>query len=61
MGWRLLLEYGVSVSAVAAAWGTGWTTWVQFAVFLVVGALVYALYGRRHSRLGATPPVAQGA
>ncbi|MEE1756473.1 amino acid permease [Streptomyces sp. SP18CS02] len=34
-------------------WGTGWTTWVQFAAFLVVGALVYALYGRRHSRLGA--------
>ncbi|MCX4829984.1 amino acid permease [Streptomyces sp. NBC_01016] len=33
-------------------WGTGWTTWVQFAVFLVVGALVYALYGRRNSRLG---------
>ncbi|MGW7073859.1 amino acid permease [Streptomyces sp. NPDC054866] len=33
-------------------WGTGWTTWVQFAVFLVVGSLVYALYGRRHSRLG---------
>ncbi|QGV78022.1 amino acid permease [Streptomyces ficellus] len=33
-------------------WGTGWTTWVQFAVFLVVGVLVYALYGRRHSRLG---------
>ncbi|QNS03610.1 amino acid permease [Streptomyces xanthii] len=34
-------------------WGTGWTTWVQFAVFLVVGALVYAFYGRRNSRLGA--------
>lgn len=33
-------------------WGTGWTTWVQFAVFLVVGSVVYALYGRRHSRLG---------
>ncbi|MFG2652262.1 amino acid permease [Streptomyces sp. NPDC048436] len=33
-------------------WGTGWTTWVQFAVFLVVGTLVYALYGRGHSRLG---------
>lgn len=33
-------------------WGTGWTTWVQFAVFLAVGSLVYALYGRRHSRLG---------
>jgi APA family basic amino acid/polyamine antiporter len=35
-------------------WGTGWTTWVQFAVFLVAGALVYAFYGRRNSRLGAT-------
>ncbi|MEU6125578.1 amino acid permease [Streptomyces sp. NPDC047123] len=33
-------------------WGTGWTTWVQFAAFLVVGAVVYALYGRGHSRLG---------
>jgi APA family basic amino acid/polyamine antiporter len=34
-------------------WGTGWTTWVQFAVFLVVGALVYSLYGRRNSRMAA--------
>lgn len=25
---------------------------MQFAVFLAVGSLVYALYGRRHSRLG---------
>ncbi|MDG4858152.1 amino acid permease [Streptomyces sp. T-3] len=32
-------------------WGTGWETWVQFAVFLVVGALVYAYYSRHHSRL----------
>ncbi|WP_372345341.1 amino acid permease [Streptomyces sp. KL116D] len=40
-------------------WGTGWTTWLQFAVFLVVGALVYAFYGRRNSRLGVlTPPTA---
>ncbi|MEU5956245.1 amino acid permease [Streptomyces sp. NPDC047525] len=47
-------------------WGTGWTTWVQFTVFLVVGTLVYALYGRRHSRLGqaaeadADAPTPQG-
>ncbi|WP_051853015.1 amino acid permease [Streptomyces aureocirculatus] len=33
-------------------WGTGWSTWTQFAVFLAVGAGVYALYGRGHSRLG---------
>ncbi|WP_327352700.1 amino acid permease [Streptomyces sp. NBC_01304] len=32
-------------------WGTGWETWVQFAVFLVVGALVYTYYSSRHSRL----------
>ncbi|WP_353945284.1 amino acid permease [Streptomyces sp. HUAS MG91] len=36
-------------------WGTGWTTWVQFAVFLAVGVLVYGVYGRKNSRLGATP------
>ncbi|MEU6551044.1 amino acid permease [Streptomyces sp. NPDC046915] len=32
---------------------TGWTTWIQFAVFLVVGFGVYAGYGRRNSRLAA--------
>ncbi|MFC4885274.1 amino acid permease [Streptomyces beijiangensis] len=32
-------------------YGTGWTTWVQFLVFVAVGLMVYALYGRRHSRL----------
>ncbi|MFI0787397.1 amino acid permease [Streptomyces lydicus] len=33
-------------------YGTGLATWLQFAGFLLAGALVYALYGRRHSRLG---------
>ncbi|MYW64030.1 amino acid permease [Streptomyces sp. SID8379] len=42
-------------------WGTGWTTWVQFAVFLVVGALVYAFYGRKNSRLGAATAPTGGA
>ncbi|MEV7279199.1 amino acid permease [Streptomyces sp. NPDC093111] len=36
-------------------WGTGWATWVQFVVFLGVGAVVYSLYGRRRSRLVTTP------
>lgn len=44
-------------------YGTGWTTWVQFVVFLAVGALVYAGYGRSRSRLvsptGPRDPVTQ--
>ncbi|MFI5633591.1 amino acid permease [Streptomyces sp. NPDC051664] len=32
-------------------YGTGWATWVQFAVFLVAGAAVYAGYSRSRSRL----------
>ncbi|MFJ5289252.1 amino acid permease [Streptomyces sp. NPDC088348] len=34
-------------------YGTGWRTWLQFAAFLLAGAVVYAAYGRRRSRLGA--------
>ncbi|MFD6415532.1 amino acid permease [Streptomyces sp. NPDC060194] len=32
-------------------YGTGPGTWLQFAVFLAAGALVYQFYGRRNSRL----------
>ncbi|MEV8451579.1 amino acid permease [Streptomyces sp. NPDC052095] len=32
-------------------YGTGWATWLQFAVFLLVGSAVYACYGRSRSRL----------
>ncbi|MGW8377212.1 amino acid permease [Streptomyces sp. ODS28] len=32
-------------------YGLPWGTWVQFVVFLGVGALVYQVYGRRRSRL----------
>ncbi len=36
---------------------TGAATWLQFAVFLAVGLLVYTAYGRRHSRLARTGEV----
>ena len=40
---------------------SGWATWAQFAVFVAVGSLVYALYGRRHSRLTAGAVTADAA
>ncbi|MEV4681359.1 amino acid permease [Streptomyces kurssanovii] len=36
-------------------WGTGRATWLQFSVFLLAGGVLYALYGRRNSRLAAGP------
>ncbi|MFF7971132.1 amino acid permease [Streptomyces sp. NPDC007905] len=33
---------------------TGRQTWIQFAVFLAIGLLVYVAYGRRHSTLART-------
>ncbi|GGT32290.1 hypothetical protein GCM10010271_40440 [Streptomyces kurssanovii] len=38
--------------------GTGRATWLQFSVFLLAGGVLYALYGRRNSRLAAGPPKA---
>ncbi|MDO0925272.1 amino acid permease [Streptomyces sp. TG1A-8] len=35
---------------------TGWRTWLQFAVFLAAGLLVYLAYGHRHSTLARTGP-----
>ncbi|MFF3735871.1 amino acid permease [Streptomyces sp. NPDC002566] len=32
---------------------TGWATWLQFAVFLAAGLVLYGVYGRRNSRLAA--------
>src|SRR5262249_33806635 len=35
----------------AMIYGLGWTNWLRLLVWLVVGLLIYFLYGRRHSRL----------
>ncbi|MFD8817087.1 APC family permease, partial [Streptomyces sp. NPDC059627] len=40
---------------------TGWTTWIQFAVFLAVGLLVYVGYGRRNSTLATAVPATPNA
>src|SRR6516162_6614793 len=37
----------------AMIYGLGWTNWLRLLVWLVVGLIFYALYGRRHSRLNA--------
>ena len=37
-------------------YGLPLVTWIQFAVFVALGALVYALYGRRRSRLALSSP-----
>jgi APA family basic amino acid/polyamine antiporter len=35
---------------------TGWTTWLQFALFLAAGLVLYVCYGRRNSRLTEVTP-----
>jgi APA family basic amino acid/polyamine antiporter len=41
---------GIVVSG-AMIYGLGWTNWLRLAGWLAVGLVIYAAYGRRHSRL----------
>ncbi|MGW3630758.1 hypothetical protein ACWD7F_11425 [Streptomyces sp. NPDC005122] len=58
-----LLGVGVDVGfCLCPMYETGWTTWIQFARFLLAGVLVCVLYGCRRSLLarpaGVTPAAA---
>ncbi|WP_162891250.1 amino acid permease [Aeromicrobium sp. A1-2] len=55
------------VSLVATIWlsfNLSWTTWRNFVIWMIVGLLVYGLYGRGHSALGnreELPPAPEDA
>lgn len=51
----------IALRRLSLMYETGSATWAQFAAFLAAGALVYALYGRRHSRLTAGAVTADAA
>jgi len=54
---RVPFVWGVSLLGAAAClytmWGLPSTAWERFGIWLVIGALIYAFYGYRHSRLRA--------
>ena len=37
----------------AMIYGLGWTNWLRFVVWLVIGLVVYFSYGRKHSEVQA--------
>jgi APA family basic amino acid/polyamine antiporter len=46
-----------SLVCAAMIYGLGWPNWVRLGVWLVIGLLFYARYGRRHSHLRREQPI----
>jgi APA family basic amino acid/polyamine antiporter len=54
-GFRVPAVSFVSIAGIvvcgAMIYGLGWTNWLRLAAWLAIGLVIYATYGRRHSRL----------
>ena len=40
----------------AMIYGLGWTNWIRLLVWLVIGLVIYFMYGKHNSRLNEPPP-----
>ena len=63
LSWPLLLGFAAPLLLAWGAYTVHWApdylvtvTWERFLIWLVIGLVVYATYGRRHSRLAAPRP-----
>ncbi|HEV2841823.1 MAG TPA: amino acid permease [Chthoniobacterales bacterium] len=51
----LVAALGIIVCG-AMIYGLGWTNWMRLIVWLLIGFVIYFLYGKKRSRLNAPPP-----
>lgn len=39
----------------AMIYGLGWTNWLRLGVWLVIGVVIYSVYGKKYSKLANDP------